>query len=60
MGRYKDDFANAGYIRLEDIARLSQHDLPRLGVTLVGHQKKIMKSISTICAQLETAEETLV
>ena len=60
MSRYKDDFAQAGYIRLEDIARLSQHDLPRLGVTLVGHQKKIMKSINTIRAQLETAEETLV
>nr|XP_054769201.1 ephrin type-A receptor 4-A-like [Lytechinus pictus] len=60
MGRYKDSFSAAGYVRLEDIARLSQSDLPRLGVTLAGHQKKIMKGIHSIRAQLEQAAETLV
>ncbi|XP_071495731.1 ephrin type-A receptor 4-like isoform X2 [Diadema antillarum] len=60
MGRYKDSFSQAGYVRLEDIARLSQSDLPRLGVTLAGHQKKIMKGIHSIRAQLEQAAETLV
>ena len=60
MGRYKDTFSQAGYVRLEDIARLSQGDLPRLGVNLVGHQKKIMKSIQSIRSHLEQAEETLV
>ncbi|KAJ8021805.1 Ephrin type-B receptor 2 [Holothuria leucospilota] len=60
MTRYKDSFAEAGYVRLEDIAMLSQSDLPRLGVTLVGHQKKIMKGIHSIRAQLEQAAETLV
>ena len=60
MGRYKDTFSQAGYVRLEDIARLSQGDLPRLGVNLVGHQKKIMKSIHSIRSHLEQAEETLV
>ncbi|XP_011681788.1 ephrin type-A receptor 4a isoform X5 [Strongylocentrotus purpuratus] len=60
MGRYKDSFTAAGYVRLEDIARLSQSDLPRLGVTLAGHQKKIMKGIHSIRAQLEQAAETLV
>lgn len=60
MNRYKDSFTEAGYVRLEDIAMLSQSDLPRLGVTLVGHQKKIMKGIHSIRAQLEQAAETLV
>ncbi|XP_038060632.1 ephrin type-A receptor 8-like [Patiria miniata] len=60
MGRYKDTFSQAGYVRLEDIARLSQGDLPRLGVNLVGHQKKIMKGIQSIRSHLEQSEETLV
>ncbi|XP_022085424.1 ephrin type-B receptor 1-B-like isoform X2 [Acanthaster planci] len=60
MGRYKDTFSQAGYVRLEDIARISQGDLPRLGVNLVGHQKKIMKSIQAIRSHLEQSEETLV
>ncbi|XP_033097850.1 ephrin type-A receptor 4-like isoform X2 [Anneissia japonica] len=60
MGRYKENFADAGLFKLGEIARLSHSDLPRLGVTLVGHQKKIMKGVEVIRLHIEQIEETLV
>uniref|UniRef100_A0A8C1PGS7 receptor protein-tyrosine kinase n=1 Tax=Cyprinus carpio TaxID=7962 RepID=A0A8C1PGS7_CYPCA len=42
MGRYKDHFAAGGYLTLGH----------RLGVTLMGHQKKIMTSVQMMRAQV--------
>ena len=53
MNRYLDNFHKSGITTMESVAKLS---LPQLvdpiGVTLVGHQKKIMGSIHAMRAQL--------
>ncbi|XP_078068784.1 ephrin type-A receptor 7 isoform X3 [Mustelus asterias] len=52
MERYKDNFTAAGYSTLESVARMTIEDVLSLGITLVGHQKKIMSSIQTMRAQM--------
>ncbi|XP_059506195.1 ephrin type-A receptor 3 isoform X1 [Stegostoma tigrinum] len=50
MGQYKDSFTGAGYSSCDMVAKLASDDIMKLGVTLSGHQKKIVSSIK----QLET------
>jgi hypothetical protein len=45
MGRYSDNFAAAGVVTMDQVARLGLNQLVELGITLVGHQKKINNSI---------------
>ena len=45
MGRYSDNFAAAGVVSMDQVARLGLNQLVELGITLVGHQKKINNSI---------------
>jgi len=52
MGRYSDNFAAAGVVSMDQVARLGLNQLVELGITLVGHQKKINNSIQAIRAQL--------
>ncbi|KAK5880562.1 hypothetical protein CesoFtcFv8_023575 [Champsocephalus esox] len=52
MERYRDNFTAAGYSSLESVARMSIDDVMSLGISLVGHQKKIMSSIQTMRAQM--------
>ncbi|XP_042211507.1 ephrin type-A receptor 4-A-like isoform X6 [Homarus americanus] len=52
MSRYVDNFQRTGLTDLEAVARLTQHDLTQLGITLVGHQKKLLQSIHTLRTQL--------
>ncbi|XP_068224771.1 ephrin type-A receptor 4-A, partial [Palaemon carinicauda] len=52
MSRYVENFQRAGLADLEAVARLTQHDLNQLGISLVGHQKKILQSIHTMRTQL--------
>uniref|UniRef100_A0A6I8QNM0 receptor protein-tyrosine kinase n=1 Tax=Xenopus tropicalis TaxID=8364 RepID=A0A6I8QNM0_XENTR len=52
MERYKENFSSSGYNSLESVARMSIDDVISLGITLVGHQKKIMNSIQTMRAQM--------
>ncbi|XP_076026523.1 ephrin type-A receptor 8 [Genypterus blacodes] len=52
MGRYKDHFAAGGYHTLGHVVGMNQGDIQRLGVTLMGHQKKIMTSVQVIRAQV--------
>ncbi|XP_071945652.1 ephrin type-B receptor 1-B-like isoform X2 [Antedon mediterranea] len=60
MGRYKNTFIDASYTRLEDIARLTTPDLTRMGIVLLGHQKKIMKNIELLRQQLMLSQATFV
>jgi len=48
MERYTEQFSAAGILTVDDAARLTLKDIVELGVTLVGHQKKIMNSIQTL------------
>uniref|UniRef100_A0A8C1N731 Ephrin type-A receptor 7 n=1 Tax=Cyprinus carpio TaxID=7962 RepID=A0A8C1N731_CYPCA len=52
MERYIDNFTAAGYSSLESVARMTIEDVMSLGISLVGHQKKIMSSIQTMRAQM--------
>ncbi|XP_062320469.1 ephrin type-A receptor 8 isoform X1 [Osmerus eperlanus] len=52
MGRYKDHFAAGGYYTLGHVISMNQGDIHRLGVTLMGHQKKIMTSVQLMRVQV--------
>ncbi|KAM8796199.1 ephrin type-A receptor 10 [Eudromia elegans] len=52
MGRYKDNFAAAGYCYLESVARMTVQDVLSLGITLLEHQKTILRGIQTLRAQV--------
>ncbi|XP_041030109.1 ephrin type-A receptor 4b isoform X1 [Carcharodon carcharias] len=48
MGQYKENFASAGYATLDTVVYINSSDLCRIGVTLVGHQKRILWSIQNL------------
>ncbi|XP_063775979.1 ephrin type-A receptor 5 isoform X3 [Pseudophryne corroboree] len=52
MGRYADTFVENGYTSMDAVTQMTLEDLRRFGVTLAGHQKKIMNSIQEMRAQL--------
>ncbi|XP_041447051.1 ephrin type-A receptor 5 isoform X2 [Xenopus laevis] len=52
MGRYTETFMENGYNSMDVVTQLTLEDLRRFGVTLSGHQKKIMNSIQEMRAQL--------
>ncbi|XP_006641920.2 ephrin type-A receptor 8 [Lepisosteus oculatus] len=52
MGRYKDHFAAGGYMTMGHIMGMNLQDIQKLGVTLMGHQKKIMTSVQLMRAQV--------
>ncbi|XP_060637387.1 ephrin type-A receptor 5 isoform X4 [Anolis sagrei] len=52
MGRYTEIFMENGYSSMDAVTQVTLEDLRRLGVTLVGHQKKIMNSLQEMKVQL--------
>lgn len=56
MGRYKENFDQAGLITFDVISRMTLEDLQRIGITLVGHQKKILNSIQLMKVHLNQLE----
>jgi hypothetical protein len=52
MDRYIDSFLQSGYSTMELVAKITIKDLINMGITLVGHQKKIMNSVQTLRAQI--------
>ncbi|XP_043192230.1 ephrin type-B receptor 1-B-like isoform X3 [Amphibalanus amphitrite] len=52
MTRYLENLQGAGITSMDAVTRLTHADLPALGVTLVGHQKKIMNSVQALRAQI--------
>ncbi|NP_031963.2 ephrin type-A receptor 5 isoform 8 precursor [Mus musculus] len=52
MGRYTEIFMENGYSSMDAVAQVTLEDLRRLGVTLVGHQKKIMSSLQEMKVQM--------
>ncbi|XP_043990138.1 ephrin type-A receptor 4b isoform X2 [Gambusia affinis] len=51
MGQYKENFSSAGYVSLDSILYISVSELAKMGVTLAGHQKKILSSVQSLQAQ---------
>ncbi|XP_075223132.1 eph receptor tyrosine kinase [Lycorma delicatula] len=52
MARYLENFERAGITSMEAVVRLTVQELIALGITLVGHQKKIMNSVQAMRAQI--------
>ncbi|XP_011609883.2 ephrin type-B receptor 4 isoform X1 [Takifugu rubripes] len=48
MERYEDSFLQAGLSTVDQLAQISTQDLLHMGVTLAGHQRKILSSIQTM------------
>ena len=52
MEKYIDNFLNAGYRTMDQVLGITPRELEsRLGVTLIGHQKKILGSLQVLRAQ---------
>uniref|UniRef100_A0AAQ4PTW7 receptor protein-tyrosine kinase n=1 Tax=Gasterosteus aculeatus aculeatus TaxID=481459 RepID=A0AAQ4PTW7_GASAC len=51
MGQYKENFSSAGYVSLDSILYISVSELAKMGVTLAGHQKKILSSVENLQSQ---------
>nr|XP_033780943.1 ephrin type-B receptor 4 isoform X1 [Geotrypetes seraphini] len=51
MGRYEENFLSAGFTSLDVISQISTEDLLRVGVTLAGHQKKILTGVQLLRSQ---------
>ncbi|XP_076001006.1 ephrin type-A receptor 3-like [Genypterus blacodes] len=51
MGQYKDSFSSAGYVSLDSIIYISVSELSKMGVSLAGHQKKILSSVQSLQTQ---------
>uniref|UniRef100_A0A8C9S371 receptor protein-tyrosine kinase n=1 Tax=Scleropages formosus TaxID=113540 RepID=A0A8C9S371_SCLFO len=45
MERYEEGFLQAGFTSFQMLSQISTEDLLRIGVTLAGHQKKILSSL---------------
>jgi len=46
MTRYRENFARCGYTQVDQLMTLTRRELAtRLGVCLVGHQKKMLNSL---------------
>ncbi|XP_032339424.1 ephrin type-B receptor 6 isoform X1 [Camelus ferus] len=45
---YQDNFSKCGLCTFSDVAQLSLEDLPALGITLAGHQKKLLYHIQLL------------
>ncbi|XP_041419444.1 ephrin type-A receptor 3 isoform X2 [Xenopus laevis] len=48
MSQYIDNFTMAGYVTLESVLYLSSNELSKMGITLAGHQKKILASTQNL------------
>ncbi|XP_054691268.1 ephrin type-B receptor 1 isoform X2 [Grus americana] len=52
MSQYRDSFLTAGFTSLQLVAQMTSEDLLRIGVTLAGHQKKILNSVQSMRVQM--------
>ncbi|EFB22515.1 hypothetical protein PANDA_016135, partial [Ailuropoda melanoleuca] len=52
MVQYRDSFLTAGFTSLQLVTQMTSEDLLRIGVTLAGHQKKILNSIHSMRVQM--------
>uniref|UniRef100_A0A673LH11 receptor protein-tyrosine kinase n=1 Tax=Sinocyclocheilus rhinocerous TaxID=307959 RepID=A0A673LH11_9TELE len=59
MERYEESFLQAGYTSMQLLAHITTEDLLRLGITLAGHQKKILSSIEALGIQNKTPGNVL-
>uniref|UniRef100_A0A8C2H7Y8 Ephrin type-A receptor 6 n=1 Tax=Cyprinus carpio TaxID=7962 RepID=A0A8C2H7Y8_CYPCA len=51
MSQYKNNFIAAGYTTLDSISTMTIDDVRRIGVSLIGHQRRIVSSIQALRLQ---------
>ncbi|XP_017288021.1 ephrin type-B receptor 1-B isoform X1 [Kryptolebias marmoratus] len=59
MSQYRDNFLNSGFTSLQLVAQMTSEDLLRIGVTLAGHQKKILSNIQSMRVQMSQSPPTM-
>ncbi|XP_048885338.1 ephrin type-A receptor 6-like [Brienomyrus brachyistius] len=57
MSQYKNNFLAAGFATLDSVSRMSIEDIRQIGVTLIGHQRRIVSSIQALRLQLLHVQE---
>ncbi|XP_073473094.1 ephrin type-A receptor 6 isoform X4 [Aquarana catesbeiana] len=57
MGQYASNFMAAGFTTLDLVCRMSIDDIRRIGVTLIGHQRRIVSSVQTLRLQMMHIQE---
>ncbi|XP_041127621.1 ephrin type-A receptor 6-like [Polyodon spathula] len=57
MSQYKNNFMASGFTTLDCVSRMSIDDVRRIGVTLIGHQRRIVSSIQTLRLQMMHLQE---
>ncbi|XP_029600741.1 ephrin type-A receptor 6-like [Salmo trutta] len=51
MSQYKNQFLSAGFTTLDSVSTMSIEDIRRIGVSLIGHQRRIVSSIQSLRLQ---------
>ncbi|KAM7424305.1 hypothetical protein PAMA_000576 [Pampus argenteus] len=58
MSQYKNNFLAAGYTTLDSISTMSIDDIRRIGVCLIGHQRRIISSIQSLRLQFHHIQQS--
>uniref|UniRef100_A0A8C5EZY9 Ephrin type-A receptor 6 n=1 Tax=Gouania willdenowi TaxID=441366 RepID=A0A8C5EZY9_GOUWI len=58
MSQYKNNFLAGGYTTLDSISTMSIEDIRRIGVCLIGHQRRIISSIQSLRLQLHHIQQS--
>ncbi|XP_071002465.1 ephrin type-A receptor 6-like, partial [Oncorhynchus clarkii lewisi] len=56
MSQYKNQFLAAGFTTLDSVSTMSIEDIRRIGVSLIGHQRRIVSSIQSLRLQFLTVQ----
>ncbi|KAG8580358.1 hypothetical protein GDO81_007266 [Engystomops pustulosus] len=59
MGQYRDNFLSSGFTSLQLVAQMTLEDLLRIGITLAGHQKKILNCIQSMRVQMRQSPTSI-
>ncbi|XP_077344764.1 ephrin type-B receptor 1 isoform X2 [Lithobates pipiens] len=59
MGQYRDNFLSSGFTSLQLVAQMTPEDLLRIGITLAGHQKKILNCIQSMRVQMSQSPTSM-
>ncbi|XP_055769113.1 ephrin type-A receptor 6-like [Salvelinus fontinalis] len=56
MSQYKHQFLAAGFTTLDSVSTMRIEDVRRIGVSLIGHQRRIVSSIQSLRLQVLTVQ----
>eukprot|EP00063_Salmo_salar_P066039 XP_014040874.1 PREDICTED: ephrin type-A receptor 6-like [Salmo salar] len=56
MSQYKNQFLAAGFTTLDSVSTMSIEDIRRIGVSLIGHQRRMVSSIQSLRLQFLTVQ----